>query len=397
MRNVLLIKDTTYFNKAEGVELFNEFLTKLDKKGANIELATFINNKGTWAGDIEHLKVTHIRDPKELTKNSLLGAGTYIADSLTFCGKSVVSLMKEGYVLIISHEIQDFLKALEERAVDLKNYQLSTKKIGDQEVKIKEFKATKKEFDNLDEYKLKLEKLEAKLSDLKDVRKVSKDNLSMTDFSYKFLNFEVTHLLKNTDMIYCNKAAGVAYFKINKKSNFNYKELDELTTCADKFKEERVKDFKKKLKSFFKDEVETDNESEEVVEENRELKCLIKTFNTFDFKIKIPLFSQDMSIVLNEEVMPIDIKRTVSMAGSVPMAPVKASIAAAMLASGVGGKLDKSVIKDNEVNLIKTAIAPIQLTETIHINGIEEVQKTFSWEPQLGKFNKLRKEFVILR
>lgn len=401
MRDLLLIKDTNYWNKAEGVEVFNDFLTKLDKEDTNIEMASFINSKGTWTNDLEYIKNTFIRDPKELTKNNLLGSGTFITDSFSFCGKNVISLMKDGYVLVINHEIQDLLTFLESRYNDLSNYELSTKKIGDQEEKIKAFKSTKKEFEDVEEYKVKLGKLEAKLQDLKDVRKISKDNLSMSGFSFKFLNFESTYLLKNSSMIYCNKAAGVAFFKLNKaNTNFNYKEFDELTRVANQFKEERVKDFKKKLKSFFKEEVVEAEEAETketTMEENRELKCLIKTFNNFEFKLKIPLFSQDMAIVLTEPVMEIDIKRTISMSGSIPMAPVKASIAAAMLASGVGGKLDKSVIKDNEINLIKTAIAPIQHTETVSINGMEEVQKTFSWEPQLGKFNKLRKEFVILR
>lgn len=401
MKNLLLINDTTYWNKAEGVEVFNDFLTKLDKDSSNIEIATFNNKKGTWTGDIEHLKITHIQDPKELIKCDLIGAGTYISGSFSFCGKNVISLMKEGYILIISHEVTELLNVLEERALNLKAYEKIQEKIGSQESKIKIFKGTKKEFEDLELYKVELEKKESKLISLKNERKDLKDSLNMAQFSFQYLNFETTYLLKTADMIYCNKAAGVAFFKINKKANFNYKEFDALTLVADQFKEEKVKDFKKKLKTFFKEveEIETeefDNEVEEI-ENKAETKCLIKTFNKFVFKVKIPLYTQDMSIILKESIKDIDIKRTVSMAGSIPMAPVKASIAASMLASGIGGKLNKSVIRNNEENLIKSAIAPIQITETISVNGIEEVQKTFSWEPQLGEFNKLRKEFVIIR
>lgn len=403
MKNVLLLNDTNYWNKAEGVDIFNDFLTKLDKEGSNIEIATFVNQKGTWSGDLEHIKTTHIADSRELIKHDLKGLGTYISGSFSFCGKNVLSLMKEGYVLIISHEVTEILNILEKRAIYLKAYGKIQDKIGAQETKIKEFKGTKKEFEDLDLYKVELEKKELKLTTLKEERKNLKDSLSIGQFSFLFLNFETTYLLKAANMIYCNKSAGVAFFKINKKSNFNYKEFDALTLVADKFKDERVKDFKKKLKSFFKEEEESSEEediekNEESVETNNiELKCLIKLFHSFIFKIKIPLYTQDMSIILKESGMEIDIKRTVSMEGSVPMAPVKPAIAAAMLASGIGGKLNKSVIKNNEESLIKTAIAPIQMTETVSVNGIEEVRKTFSWEPQLGQFNKLRKEFIILR
>ncbi len=399
MKNLLLVNDTNYWNKAEGVDLFNDFLTKLDKENTNLEIATFVNKKGTWTGDLEHMKTTHINDSRELIKHELKGLGTYVTGSFSFCGKNVLSLMKEGYVLIISHEVTEILNILEKRAIDLKAYGKIQDKIGAQETKIKEFKGTKKEFEDLDLYKVELEKKELKLTTLKEERKNLKDSLSIGQFSFQFLNFETTYLLKAADMIYCNKSAGVAFFKINKKSNFNYKEFDALTLVADKFKEEKVKDFKKKLKSFFKEEVSEIEEDLKNQEEdnNIELKCLIKPFASFTFKIKIPLYTQDMSIIQMENVMNIDIKRTVSMEGSVPMAPVKASIAAAMLASGVGGKLNKSVIKNNEESLIKTAIAPIQMTETVSVNGINEVRKTFSWEPQLGQFNKLRKEFVILR
>jgi hypothetical protein len=169
-----------------------------------------------------------------------------------------------------------------------------------------------------------------------------------------------------------NEAADVIILEIERKSSFTYKDFDLWTELAHEFKHEDADEAEEKLREY------------------------LVPFTEFDYKVKVPIMSGFMLPVLDEEVLEVDIAGTVDMAGSVPAAPVKPSIAAAMLASGAGGKLDKGIELDGESCLIKTAITPIQMVETIEMNGQEEVVRTFTWEPQLGLFNKLRKEFQIL-
>jgi hypothetical protein len=388
MENVVLINNPNYWNRAKSKDIINDIFCELDKENSELSTLTF-KNEGLWTENLEYIKNRYILDPKELTKVEVLGKGTIISGSFQFFGKDIMTNIKEGFVIIASHEITSFASYLEERYSNLQKYNevledLKAKEAKQKELKKPKFKVLEKEYPELEEEALeeklekKLEKffekkksLEEKINRLKSLRNRIKEDLGMGLLMGSYLLNEAFYLMKNVDPLYINKDYGLLICKINKKANFNYKDFDFLTSLSISSKED-----KREVKEIIND--------------------YIKSFTNFDFKIKVPLLQGHMSPILNEEVLEVNILTSIDMQDSIPAAPVKPSIAAAMLASGAGGKLDEEILLDEEPCLIKTAITPIQLTETIEINGIEEVSRTYSWEPQLGLFNKLRKEFNIL-
>jgi len=381
MINTIILNNPNYWNRAKSKDILNDILIEKDQKDSDLSLMV-VKNEGLWTEDIEHLEKRFIMEPKELIKVNIEGEGTFISSSLQFVGKDIITHMKNGYVMIISHEIASLASHLEERYSNLVDWNDFSELVDLREAKVKKHKKTKpskKDFEDPEEFEeasvefsKKLRKLEEKLDQAKRNRNRLKEDLGMATLMGSYLINEAFYLFKNADMTYINKDQGLLILKINKKGSFTYKEYDSMTEIAEKCKDHGKPEAKDKIFEHF------------------------KTFNKIDFKIKVPVMQGFTKPILDEEVLEVNILTSIDMQDSIPAAPVKPSIAAAMLASGAGGKLDEEIFLEDEPCLIKTAITPIQLTESVDINGVEEVVKTFSWEPQLGLFNKLRKEFQIL-
>jgi len=79
------------------------------------------------------------------------------------------------------------------------------------------------------------------------------------------------------------------------------------------------------------------------------------------------------------------------------LAPVKPTIAAAMLASGSTGAFSHEIPIENERCLIKTVISPVvKVSKELSRTGEETIVTIKTWEPRLGIFNKTRKTFKVL-
>lgn len=376
----IIFKNPNYWNKAEGVDIVNEILVDMDKEGVEIE-ALVVKEQGVWTEDLEHMASSFVYDAKELTKVETKGKATFVTDSLSFPGKEVLTHLKDGHLIIVSHEVVDLLDFLEERYGYLKEFQEFSAKTEKLEKKVKDFRDTrpkKADFEETEDFETAKQSYDMKLNNKKDKVEKNKrvvsslrEKLGISGFNAKYLMSEGLYLFKSVKPVYINKEAGVLILEIDKRSSFTYRDFDYWTEMAYDSKHEKKKDAKN---------------------------MLIEHMNpfTFEYKVKVPVMVGYMDPIKNEVALEVEFNGTISMAGSTPAAPVKPSIAAAMLASGAGGKLDKSIIIDSEDCLIKTAITPVQTTETIEVNGNEQVVRTFSWEPQLGLFNKLKKEFQIL-
>lgn len=102
--------------------------------------------------------------------------------------------------------------------------------------------------------------------------------------------------------------------------------------------------------------------------------------------------------VLNEvkEIPEISIERSLFIADQVA-APVKPHMIAALLASGTAGDTENDIMINDEPTLIKSVMLPFESSQRTYINGVSCEEKIIGWKPQLGVFNKLRKEITILR
>jgi len=405
MKDTLIIQASKLWNQNKAFTKIQEIVSKIDmteksalKMNGECELTDSLQ--------VQNESTRKVDSAYSFANLEISGNGTYIASSLEFPGSAIIKQMKEGTIIVSSKEITSLGTFLEERAVYLNKYKKIVTKIEEHESNMKSTRSKRRlkaEFDEefientelseeenkinkeihkkhcedkyleyKETYNSEVNKIKEKIEKQKNKRIESKMRLGMGEFSFKFLLKETFTLLKSSDMIYINKEAGVLILKINKKAGFTYNDLDKATELAEKLKGE------------------TKDSLEEHVLNN------ISFFSNIEYKLNLPIYVGQMSLLEEEMANEIDILSTISMAGSIPVAPVKPSIAAAMLASGAGGKLDKEITHNGESCLIKTAITPIQKTETIKGSGQEDIVTVFSWEPQLGLFNKLRKEFQIL-
>lgn len=121
----------------------------------------------------------------------------------------------------------------------------------------------------------------------------------------------------------------------------------------------------------------------------------VKTYDEFKFKLEVPVMAGAMSWVDNETPLEIELQGLISN-NKAALAPVKASIAAAMLATGSGSGLSESMELEGEDCILKTAIVQTRFNERISINGVTINEESIGWEAQLGLFNKTRKSFEVL-
>lgn len=355
MKKVILIQDTSFYKRGVAYEAVNDILTEIDKEGSELSLLSF-GSKNAWTRDIEFMQHLNVGAATQLSSLEIKGAGSMISGTLYLISKEVLKEMKEGFIIVCSEEIKDFYNFLKERAENLNLYKTNREKI------------TELAIERSDEDKLQVERY-------KQYNQSLKKQLAFGAFFSKFSSTGMLYLLKRGKLITSNSKAGLMVFKLNRSSNgsqFLLKDLDELTRQ-------------------FESSVIEDSEVEEVI------RSQFKPFDSIDTKFFVPIFSHGISLINNEAVQTVDLLAMSKMVSLPAAAPVKASIAASMLASGNGAKLDTEVVLNGEKCLIKSAITPIEINETQFVDGAKEKVKIFTWEPQLGVFNKLNKEFNILK
>lgn len=338
-------------------EVVNDILTEIDKEGSELSLLSFgsknawIRDIGfnAWIRDIEFMQHLNVGAATQLSSLEIKGAGSMVSGTLYLISKEILKEMKEGFVIICSEEIKDFYNFLKERAENLNQYKANKDKIAEKN-------------------KLQVERY-------KQYNQSLKKQLAFGAFFSKFSSTGMLYLLKRGELIALNNKAGLMILKLNRSTNgsqFLLKDLDELTRQ-------------------FESSVIKDSEVEEVI------RSRFKPFDSIDTKFFVPIFSNGISLINNEAVQTVDLLAMSKMVSLPAAAPVKASIAASMLASGNGAKLDTEVVLNGEKCIIKSAITPIEINETQFVDGAKEKVKIFTWEPQLGVFNKLNKEFNILK
>jgi hypothetical protein len=121
----------------------------------------------------------------------------------------------------------------------------------------------------------------------------------------------------------------------------------------------------------------------------------VKTFTEFRFRLEVPVMAGAMCWVDNETPLEIELQDLISSVKPA-LAPVKPSIAAAMLATGSGSGLSESMDLDGDDCILKTAIVQTKFIERMSMNGVTINDESIGWEAQLGLFNKTKKSFEIL-
>jgi hypothetical protein len=121
----------------------------------------------------------------------------------------------------------------------------------------------------------------------------------------------------------------------------------------------------------------------------------LNPFEKIDIQLYAPKFSNDMSSLSLEPVLDFDFANAIQNNSlSQPLSPVKASIAAAMLATGASGS-SLSMTIDDDICLVKAAIVPEKSLELVSTNGTKTTNETFGWVSKMGVFNLNSKEFEI--
>lgn len=369
MKKVMIISDSPFYRRNKASNIINDILTEIDNTPNTDWECLSIVSKGQWIKDLEYIDHMHVTNTAMLNKLKITGEGTFISAQLSLISKDIIKEMNGGYIVVSSEEVMGFLNLLENRYNNLLSYKETKALIEETEAKIKNLIKD-------EDFSSKKEILQTSLNKLKDKIVFLRKNLSLGYFNAEYGSSSLFYLLKKSKIIFSDKSSGIVVFKIRdffaKSNQFTLNELNSLT-----------EDYKNS--TIFEGSVE-----ENIVK-------YIKPFDSIDMVIEVPiLFSDNLHLIKKEPIINIDILSSINMAGSVPIAPVKPSIAAAMLASGAGAKLDREVIMNSEPYLLKSAITPIEINETQFVDGNKEQSKTFTWEPQLGVFNKLRKEFEIL-
>ena len=412
--NKALIIRTLGENFSSGEQLINELFYKIDIK--DHESVSILANKESkhhnWLDGIEYIK-------PEYFENNELGLLTKIrANEALEITQSIYSLLDrvqmhyqvKGLIVLNNLEIKNFLKRSFKEFDKIKRYEEIQESIDEVNQKIKDLKkelktlrsqrttlsknlkliekSAKKEKDEkiLNE-KIKIEssikdiaeqikkdveemnKLDSKLSDLKVLSNQSKPliyNL-FSDFTSIF------NLMSKYEIVAINNDYDLVVLNIGNKKEDSLLSVKGLSSFVKDIKN-KIKDDKKISQIIFNQWEKTD---------------------PIDFKIKLNSLSSRMAkektfFEIEDEGM---LKHQVDI-----LAPVKPTIAAAMLASGSTGSFSHEIPIEGENCLIKTVISPvIKVSKEISSKNGEETTVTIkTWEPRLGIFNKTRKSFKIL-
>lgn len=369
MKKGIIISDSQFYRRNEATNIINEILADIDNTPDTDWECFSIGASGQWIDDIEYMNHIHVGHAGSLNQLKITGEGTFISAQLSLISRDIIQEMNSGYIITSSEEVRDFLSLLERRGNDLSVYRETKQAIEKIELDIKSLMKD-------ENYRSQKDILQASLVRHKDTMTRLRKALSLGAFTSEYGTNSFFYLMKKAELIASHKSSGLAIFKIRdyfkNNNSFTLRELDFLTES-------------------YKNSTEFKYTLEELI-----LKY-IKPFEEISIVFEVPfMFEHSLDFVNKEPFINIDLLSSFNMASSAPMAPVKPSIAAAMLASGSGAKLDKEIVINGEPHLLKSAITPIEINETQFIDGMKEESKTFTWEPQLGIFNKLRKEFEIL-
>jgi len=226
--------------------------------------------------------------------------------------------------------------------------------------------------EDLEDYEERIEFLSGKILRKKDILKTSK----VTNASFlieHLLNMGVYNLIRGFEPIFLRD--DVAILKVSSR-------LTQGVTS------EVVENFLKVRRDSLKEELT-----------NLDMVKEYLYSSNVDFIFKVPERASDLFLLKEiKEIEKQEIMSNIYMTDSKPVAPIKPHIVASLLASGTAGSLDKEVtVNSNEPAAIKSVMLQDEQVEKVFINGQQVVEKVTTWKPQLGVFNKLRKEVVIYK
>jgi hypothetical protein len=296
--------------------------------------------------------------------------------------------------------------------------------------KIEELTKARLEGENEEEIK----KISADMESFKNRRTYCKRATKLENFlnSYDQISYNVLPLhrmLQNTRPIYVNINYGFMVLEVvldgAKSGHLNYEDFSNWFKFFG-FALENVESLEEMVKNdtdnrLLQSVLDTKRLTEEPISEEESNKYsdmhenFIRTsrvfnkyflpFSSITFKFALPdekflRFSERnllLSALEREEPMELRVDNFVDIDKIVPIAPVKQSILASMLASGTSGKIASSICNNGESCLMKSAMMPIEYVEATVVNGQQIRSIVHSFEPQFGVLNKLRKEFIVYK
>ena len=390
--NTIFTQDISQFTeKTDTVVKFEEFISSIDTKEKAEEFPniTLLGDPAFIYRGVEYLRLNKLKYNffDKVHSSSISEDLTTMYFNPGYINLELISFLrsaKNGYLIVMGAQMREIIKDMEGFELKRKSYHKEREEMDVLKEKLeklkKRLKAEKKRLkeeeletsEDLEDYEERIEFLSGKILRKKDILKTSK----VTNASFlieHLLNMGVYNLIRGFEPIFLRD--DVAILKVSSR-------LTQGVTS------EVVENFLKVRRDSLKEELT-----------NLDMVKEYLYSSNVDFIFKVPERASDLFLLKEiKEIEKQEIMSNIYMTDSKPVAPIKPHIVASLLASGTAGSLDKEVtVNSNEPAAIKSVMLQDEQVEKVFINGQQVVEKVTTWKPQLGVFNKLRKEVVIYK